>query len=189
MGQCYLTLSGRHIQFIEKQPMFFVGTAGSSDDKVNVSPKGMDSLRVLSPSRLIWLNVTGSGNETAAHLEHNSRMTLMWCAYEGKSLILRAYGQAKAIYPSDLEWDTLLAHFNPLPGMRQIFDVSIELVQTSCGMAVPLMDFQQQRDQLNHWAKEKGAQGISTYWQKKNTSSLDGKGIQTMQQHLKSTAT
>ena len=121
-------------EFIQKQPIFFVGTAGA-EGRVNLSPKGMDSLRVLSPNRVLWLNVTGSGNESAAHVLENSRMTLMFCALEGPPLILRLYGSAQVFHSRDQEWNALLEHFPTLPGTRQIFALEVELVQTSCGMA------------------------------------------------------
>ncbi len=109
----------------------------------------MDSLRVLDQNRVIWLNVTGSGNETAAHTRENPRMTLMFAAFEGKPMILRLYGQSTAIHRDDPQWAELYAHFKPLPGARQIFDVSIDLVQTSCGMAVPNFEYAGDRQQLN----------------------------------------
>lgn len=178
MGQRYDHIPEPQIDFIRRQKIFFVGTAGGPDTRVNVSPKGMDSLRVLSPHRVVWLNVTGSGNETAAHLLENDRMTLMFCAFEGKPLILRLYGTATAIHPRDPSWAEHYARFNPLPGARQIFDLRVELVQTSCGMAVPCFDYQQEREQLNAWATTKGDDGISDYWTQKNQLSIDGKPTQ-----------
>ncbi|MEM8525923.1 MAG: pyridoxamine 5'-phosphate oxidase family protein [Bacteroidota bacterium] len=160
--------------FIEAQKMFFIGTA-DVDGRVNISPKGLDSLKVLSPNRVIWLNLTGSGNETAAHILQKNRMTIMFCAFEGKPLILRLYGQAKIVHESDAEWKELIAHFPSYSGARQIFDVAIDLVQTSCGFAVPLYAFEGHRDQLTKWASHKGEEGIKEYWQEKNTKSLDGK--------------
>ena len=160
--------------FIEAQQLFVVATA-APQGRVNVSPKGMDSLRVLAPNRVVWLNVTGSGNETAAHLLEHPRMTIMFCAFEGKPLILRLYGQAKAYHPHDPEWAELIGLFPPLPGARQLIDLKVESVQTSCGMAVPLYRFEEQREELNHWAEKKGTAGIRAYWQEKNKVSLDGK--------------
>jgi len=174
MGQKYNEISEKLQLFIEKQRMFFVGTA-PTDGRINVSPKGMDSLRVMDANRVVWLNVTGSGNETAAHVLDSPRMTLMFTAFEGKPMILRLYGQATAIHQNDLEWDTLLSLFPPIPGARQIFDVTIDLVHTSCGMAVPFFDYIGEREQLNNWAVKKGIEGIKTYWQEKNQQSIDGK--------------
>ena len=150
-----------------------MGTA-TADSRVNISPKSMDSLRVLSPTRLIWLNVTGSGNETSAHVQIDPRMTVMFCAFDGKPLILRLYGTAKVIHARDPEWRTLFAHFAALPGARQIFDVSIELVQNSRGMAVPNFSYTGERELLSDWAKKSGEQGIKAYWEDKNQISIDG---------------
>ncbi len=174
MGQRYTELSDKLKQFIEAQKIFFVGTA-AADGRVNISPKGMDSLRVLGKNRVVWLNVTGSGNETSAHVQENPRMTLMFAAFEGNPMILRLYGKAKVIHQTDPEWEVLLALFDPLPGTRQLFDLSIDLVQTSCGMAVPYFEYTGERDQLNAWANKKGEAGIRDYWNEKNQVSLDGK--------------
>jgi hypothetical protein len=173
MGQRFNELTEKHIRFIAEQKLLFVGTA-TADSRVNISPKGMDSLRVLSSTRLIWLNVTGSGNETSAHVQIDPRMTIMFCAFEGKPLILRLYGTAKVIHPRDPEWQTLFAHFAALPGARQIFDVSVDLVQTSCGMAVPYFSYAGERELLSDWAVNKGEQGIKAYWEDKNQTSIDG---------------
>lgn len=173
MAKQYGEISEKLQQFIENQKVFFIGTA-TGDSRVNISPKGLDSLRILNSKRVIWLNVTGSGNETAAHLQENSRMTIMFAAFEGKPLILRLYGQAKAIHRNDPEWEQLYPLFDPLPGARQVFDVQVELVQTSCGMAVPLYDYQEDRQLLSNWAEKRGEDGIKEYWEKTNQISLDG---------------
>lgn len=172
MGKQHEALTEPLIEFIEKQKMFFVGTATESS-RINVSPKGMDSLRVLNNRRAIWLNVTGSGNETSAHVQQCPRMTLMFCAYEGTPLILRLYGTARVVHKNDADWDELFRHFNPLPGARQIFDLSITMVQTSCGMAVPYYDYEGERELLNEWAINKGDDGIRQYWEEKNQASID----------------
>ena len=174
MGKQYTQLSDHLTDFIARQKIFFVGTA-AADGRVNVSPKGMDTLRVVSANRVVWLNLTGSGNETAAHLLEQSRITLMFCAFEGDPLILRLYGHARALHPRDSEWAALLPLFPNLNGSRQVVDVAIDLVQTSCGMAVPFLDFKSGRDQLEKWADKKGAQGVREYWEEKNQISLDGK--------------
>jgi hypothetical protein len=160
-------------KFIEEQKIFFVGTAMSTGI-VNISPKGMDSFRVLGANRVIWLNVTGSGNETATHLRESNRMTIMFCAFEGKPLILRLYGTAKTYHPRDAEWNDLSELFPSFVGSRQIFDMEVDVVQTSCGMAVPFMDYQNEREELTNWAKKQGIEGINRYWQNKNTVSFDG---------------
>ena len=174
MGKRGAVITESHQEFITRQKIFFVGTA-AADGHVNVSPKGMDSLRVLSPNRVVWLNVTGSGNETAAHLLDLNRITMMFCAFDGEPLILRLYGQAQVIHPRDAQWSTLIGLFPPLPGARQLIDVTVAMVQTSCGMAVPLLDFKAERSALNVWAEKKGQDGIRKYWQEKNQLSLDDK--------------
>ncbi|MBT2869108.1 pyridoxamine 5'-phosphate oxidase family protein [Chromobacterium violaceum] len=173
MGQRYQELQDSHRAFIAGQKLFFVATA-MPGGHVNLSPKGMDSLRVLGPNRVAWLNVTGSGNETASHIERSSRMTLMFCAFEGKPLILRLYGQARAVHQGDADWDGCYGLFHPLPGARQIFLLDLELVQASCGMAVPYYQYQGEREQLNDWARAKGEPGIRDYWRNRNGVSLDG---------------
>ena len=174
MGQRYSELSEKLKQFIENQKIFFVGTA-MAEGRVNISPKGMDSLRVMANNRVVWLNVTGSGNETAAHVQENPRMTIMFAAFEGSPTILRLYGNAKLIHKHDPEWEGLFSLFSPLPGARQIFDLSVDLVQTSCGMAVPFFDYVGEREQLIDWATKKGEEGIKEYWKEKNQVSLDGR--------------
>jgi len=174
MAQRYSEIPDRLKQFIEKQKIFFVGTA-ADDGRINISPKGMDSLRVVDKNRVVWLNVTGSGNETAAHVQENPRMTIMFAAFEGAPMILRLYGKAKVIHRSDPEWDELFSLFTPLPGARQIFDLNVDLVQTSCGMAVPYFDYVGERNQLRDWAQRIGEEGVRAYWEEVNQISLDGK--------------
>lgn len=174
MAQRFDRLSERLIRFIHEQKVYFVGTA-PADGHINVSPKGMDSLRVLNDFTVVWLNVTGSGNETAAHVQENGRMTLMFCAFEGNPLILRLYGKARVYHQHDPEWAQLYAHFEPLPGARQVFVLDIDIVQTSCGMAVPLYEYQGDRELLRDWAEKKGEDGIRTYWEEKNQLTIDGK--------------
>lgn len=174
MAKFYDAISPELQTFIENQKIFFTGTA-ATDGRVNVSPKGMDSLRILSPNRVIWLNLTGSGNETAAHLKDVNRLTIMFCAFEGKPLILRLYGTAKTIHTTDEDWDELYAHFPESRGARQIFDVKIDSVQTSCGFAVPLMDYREDRDILQTWVDNKTYKDIQDYWEAKNVTSIDGR--------------
>ena len=162
-----------HEAFIREQPIFFVATA-APEGHVNVSPKGRDSLRVLGRNRLIWRNLTGSGNETAAHLLQANRMTVMWCSFTTRPLILRAYGTATVTHHDEPGWDGLDALFPPDPGARQVFDMAVDLVQTSCGYAVPFMDFRAERDTLAQWAEKKGEDGVAAYWQEKNRESIDG---------------
>lgn len=160
-------------KFIERQHIVFTGTA-ARDGRVNISPKGMDSLRVLSPNRILWRNFTGSGNETAVHLEDSPRITLMWCAFEGPPTILRAYGTARSIHRTDEDWTWAESHFTPDKALRQFFDVKVDLVQKSCGYAVPLMDYSEDRDVLTKWAANKSEDDIHNYWRDRNATSLDG---------------
>ncbi len=173
MGRQYSEISEKNIQFINDQKIYFVGTA-TNDSRVNISPKGMDSFKVLGANRVIWLNVTGSGNETAAHIQENNRMTVMFLAFDGSPNILRLYGQARVIHKNDAQWDELSSHFTLLPGARQIFDLSVDLVQNSCGMSVPLYSYNEDRHQLKDWAVKQGDDGIKRYWEKKNQKSIDG---------------
>ena len=174
MGKLYSEISDRLRLFIEAQKIYFVGTA-TADSRVNVSPKGMDSLKVLGGNRVVWLNVMGRGNETAAHIQESPRMTIMFAAFDGKPMILRLYGRARVIHMTDPGWHDLFPLFNPVPGARQIFDVAVDLVQTSCGMAVPCFDYVEERVLLNQWAEKKGEEGLKAYWREKNEMSLDGK--------------
>ena len=173
MASQFESLSETHINFIREQKVFFVATA-MTEGRINLSPKGMDTMRVLNPNQIVWLNLTGSGNETATHLQFNSRMTMMFCAFEGKPLILRLYGRAKAYHERDVFWKQHINLFPSIAGSRQIIDLQIELVQTSCGMAVPLMNFEEERDLLKIWAEKKGDKGLEDYRRQKNTKSLDG---------------
>lgn len=173
MARRFEELSTDLIQFIQKQKLFFVGTA-ANDGTINVSPKGFDSLRVMSPNRIVWLNITGSGNETAAHLAQNDRMTIMFCAFEGAPSILRLYGKATAVHPRDEAWADLESLFEPHPSARQYVDFKFDLVQTSCGFGVPFFDFKEERDNMPKWLAAKDEAAIKDYWALKNQHSLDG---------------
>jgi len=174
MGKQYNHIPEKQQKFINEQKLFFVATA-TADSKINLSPKGMDSLRILDNKRVVWLNLTGSGNETAAHLLENNRITVMFCAFEGAPLILRVYGTAKIYHPRDEQYRDLIGLFPKIIGARQIIDIEVEMVQTSCGMAVPYYDFKEGRNQLEQWAEDKGQEKIEEYWVERNTKSLDGK--------------
>lgn len=173
MATQYPELTDRLRAFIEAQHMFFVATA-ARDGRVNVSPKGLDSLRVLSPARVVWLNGTGSGNETAAHLLDTPRMTLMFCSFVREPLILRLYGTARAVHATDAEWPDLLGLLSPMRGARNIFVLDIDLVQTSCGYGVPFYEFAEQRPLMDAWAAKKGADGLRAYQAENNVTSIDG---------------
>ncbi len=174
MGQRFEQIPENLIDFIHAQKLFFVGSA-TAESRINISPKGMDSLRIINNKRVIWLNLTGSGNETAAHMLEDSRMTIMFAAFEGKPKILRLYGHARVIHKKDSEWKDLYSKFNPMQGARQIFDLNIDLVQSSCGMSVPFFDYVSERELLTEWANKKTDDEIEAYWLKKNQMSLDGK--------------
>ena len=173
MGKRLDQMNDNLMEFIRNQKMFFVATAGS-EGRVNISPKGLDSLRVINENKVIWLNLTGSGNETAPHLFENGRMTLMFCAFEGKPLILRLYGNASVYHQRDTQWRDYTDLFPEYISARQIIELSIDLVQTSCGFGVPFYEYQGDRDLLTKWPDSKGADGIRDYQEKKNMLSLDG---------------
>lgn len=161
--------------FIIAQKMFFVGTAPlSSTGHVNLSPKGLDSLRIFSPNKVGYLDLTGSGNETSAHLQENGRITLMFCAFQEPPCILRLYGKGYTILPNSDEWDSVYSQFSPIAGTRQIIMADIDRVQTSCGFAVPLYEYQGDREILVSWASKKGEEGVKEYQQKNNLVSIDG---------------
>ena len=172
MSEKFEKLDQSHKVFIQQQHLYFVGSAGA-EGYVNVSPKGMDSFRILDDSTVAWLNLTGSGNETAAHVLENGRMTVMFCSFDKQPLIMRLYGQAVAIHPRDERWDELSALFPSYTGARQVFSLSIELVQTSCGYAVPYFRLEGERPTLTKWADNHGEAGISDYWMEKNAKSLN----------------
>lgn len=173
MGKQFDSLSDDLTAFIAAQHIFFVGSAGATG-RVNISPKGMDSLRVLTPTRIVWRNLTGSGNETAGHLAQVNRMTLMWCGFEKRPMILRAYGTARTLHPRDDDFAELNALFPSSDGARQIYDVTVEMVQTSCGYAVPFFDHAGEREVLKHWTADKGPEGIANYWRDRNQQTIDG---------------
>ncbi len=173
MAKQYTALTDKLSAFIAGQKIFFVGTAAEKG-RVNISPKGMDSFRVMNENRVVWLNVTGSGNETSAHTQIVNRITIMFCSFAGSPMILRLYGKVREITAADKEWGDLYSLFAPTPGARQIFDVDIDLVQTSCGTGVPLFDYSDDRDLLNNWAIKKGGDGIKKYWEESNQLSIDG---------------
>jgi len=173
MGKRLQNITPELKAFIENQKIFFVGTA-ASEGRVNISPKGTDSFRVIGENKIVWLNLTGSGNETAAHLLKDNRMTILFCAFEGKPMILRLYGESVVYHDRDTKFHEYLELFSENPGARQIFEMDIDLVQISCGFAVPFMDFKEERTTLNDWAKKQGKDKITDYWVNKNTKSIDG---------------
>ncbi|AEJ41562.1 pyridoxamine 5'-phosphate oxidase-related FMN-binding protein [Sulfobacillus acidophilus TPY] len=174
MAQFYPELTPQLESFISRQPVFFVATAPlSADGHINLSPKGYDSFRVITPNTVAYLDLTGSGNETSGHVTENGRITLMFCAFEGPPLILRIFGQGSVILPDHPEWVTWISRFPNWPGIRQIITVRISQVQTSCGYGVPLMTYQGPRNTLARWAEQKGPDGIRQYWIDHNLATID----------------
>jgi hypothetical protein len=155
MADFFDALNDKHVAFIERQPVFFVATA-AADARINLSPKGMDSFRVLSPNRVAYLDVQGSGNETNAHLIADGRITIMFCAFDNPALILRIYGHGRPVLPQDSDWGEHARHFELLPGTRQIFVIHVDQVQTSCGWGVPHMSFERERDTLSKYHRQYG---------------------------------
>lgn len=147
MAEFFDALSAKHAEMIGKQPVFFVATA-AADGRINLSPKGYDVFRILSPTEVAYLDLVGSGNETHAHLTVDGRITIMFCNFEQPALILRIYGRGRFVLPRDAEWEALAANFTLLPGTRQIFVIDVDTVQTSCGYGVPFMSLESERDTL-----------------------------------------
>ncbi|MBW5469773.1 pyridoxamine 5'-phosphate oxidase family protein [Brevibacillus formosus] len=175
MGKLFSELRPEHEAFIKKQQMFFVASAPmDTDGHVNLSPKGYDSFRIISPTEVAYLDLTGSGNETSAHLQENGRITLMFCAFEGPPLIMRLYGKGTVILPDTPRWDELVKDFPLLPGARQIITVNIQEVKTSCGWAIPFYTFSKERDTLQKWTLAKDEQELLAYQQENNVRSMDG---------------
>jgi hypothetical protein len=155
MAEFFDALSDKHVAFVERQPVFFIATA-AVDARVNLSPKGMDCFRVLSPTRVAYLDVQGSGNETNAHLIADGRITIMFCAFDNPALILRLYGHGRPVLPQDADWSDVASDFALLPGTRQIFVIEVDQVQTSCGWGVPHMIFDHERDTLSKYHRQYG---------------------------------
>jgi hypothetical protein len=174
MGKVLPALTDGLRAFIERQHLFFVASAPLSGGHVNLSPKGLDSFRVLGPTTVGYVDSVGSGNETSAHILENGRVTLMFCALEGSPLILRLYGQGRTVLPGDADWATLAPSFPTRAGVRQIIVAELSRVQTSCGDGVPFYTYTGERDRLIAWAEDKGADGLETYKLEKNLASIDG---------------
>jgi hypothetical protein len=172
MAEFFEALTDSHVAMIAAQPVFFVATAAEGA-RINLSPKGYDCFRVLSPQRVAYLDLGGSGNETNAHLLADGRITLMFCNFQQPARILRLYGRGEPVVPWDRGWDELSAHFTLLPGTRQIFDIAVESVQTSCGWGVPLMTFEKERKSLlKHHAQADPGEWAGKY--RTRRTSIDG---------------
>lgn len=186
MGKQYPEISDSHQEFIKDQKIFFVGTA-TADSRVNVSPKGMDSFKVLDKNKIAWLNVTGSTNESSAHVQENPRMTIMFAAFEGKPMILRLFGKAEVIHKNDANWNEMYTLFKPMFGVRQIFLMDVDMVQSSCGMSIPFYEYTQEREELSSWAEKAGDVGIEEFWEKNNQVSIDGKQTHILSKNIPKT--
>jgi hypothetical protein len=175
MGQKFTAIDTAHEAFIREQKLYFVATA-APEGRVNVSPKGMNSFRILGPNDVAYLDMTGSGAETAAHLRASpdGRLTIMFCAFEGAPRILRLYGRGRSLPKGTAGFEAMIGHFEPLSGTRQIIHLAVDLVQTSCGLGVPLFDYRRDRDGLVRWAEQQGSIGLEAYQRKKNMRSIDG---------------
>lgn len=176
MAREYPGLTPQLRDFIARQRIFFAASAAAGA-RVNVSPRGMREFRILGDNEICWLDLTGSGAETAAHLQADGRLTIMFCAFEGPPNILRLYGRGEILHRRSAAFAEMLAQEfgNVLPlGGRQIVRLKIDLVKTSCGYGVPAYDFRQERAALDNWAAGKGASGIENYWREYNTKSMDG---------------
>ena len=174
MGKVLEQLDQSLIEWIGEQPVFFVATAPTVGGHVNLSPKGHDSLRVLGPRQVAYLDLTGSGAETIAHTRENGRITIMLCAFSGPPQIVRLYGAGTAHPTGSPRYEELAPQFEGLPGARSIVVVDVERVQTSCGYSIPFMDHRADRPTLLQWAERKGDDGLAAYWAEKNAASIDG---------------
>src|SRR5213593_445201 len=173
MAQFHDKLSDSLIGFIRQQSVFFVATA-AAQGRINCSPKGLDTLRILDDRTIAYLDLTGSGAETAAHIINGGRITIMFCSFGEKPLILRLYERGEVVRPTDTTWADLIHHFTPSLSQRQIIVLHIESLQTSCGFGVPRMQSLEERPDLQHWAEKKGEHGLREYRARKNATSIDG---------------
>jgi hypothetical protein len=175
MGKSTTFINDLQVRFIQSQHLFFVASAPlDGNAHVNISPKGLDTLRVLGPTQVAYLDLTGSGVETIAHLRENGRIVLMFCAFQGPPNILRLHGHGRVVEASSQEFDQLSALFPAYMSTRSIIVVEVSRVSDSCGFGVPLMNYVGERSQLQEWAQKKGAEGVVAYRKEKNRVSIDG---------------
>ncbi len=175
MARTYEGITEELAEFIGRQHIFFVGTAPSGDGgHVNVSPKGLDTFRVIDDHTVAWLDLTGSGIETVSHLRDNGRVVVMFCAFEGPPRIVRLHGSGEVLSVDDPAASSLVSRFPEYPGSRSVVRVDVERIATSCGYAVPLMEYRGERSTLVEWAERKGPAGIAAYHAEKNATSVDG---------------
>jgi Pyridoxamine 5'-phosphate oxidase len=174
VGKIHPTIDDSIRKFIGAQPLFFVGTAPlDSSGHINVSPKGLDTFRVLGPRTVAYLDLTGSGIETVSHLKENGRIVLMFCAFQGPPKILRLHGRGKVVEPGQKDFLEIAAHFAEHEGMRAIIVIEVSRISDSCGYSVPLLQYQGERDQLTAWSNKLGSEGLTKYRQEKNQKSID----------------
>jgi Pyridoxamine 5'-phosphate oxidase len=175
MGKTHDAIDASLEEFIGRQHVFFVGTAPTAlDGLLNLSPKGLDTFRILGPRSVAYLDLTGSGIETVAHVRENGRLTIMFCAFEGRPNILRLHGRGRVVEPGDSDWDGLIAGFPEYPGVRSVVVMDLERIADSCGWAVPLYEYKGERSQLIDYARNKGPEELERYRATKNVRSLDG---------------
>jgi hypothetical protein len=181
LGKTYPTIDDSLAQFIQAQKVFFVGSAPlDANAHVNLSPKGLDTLRILDPSTVAYLDLTGSGIETIAHVKENGRIVLMFCSFEGPPRILRIHGRGRVVEPQQTEFTSLADHFPRYDGTRAVIVVEVARISDSCGYAVPRMKYEGERSQLSAWASKLGPEGLKEYRTKKNQRSIDGiRGLNT----------
>ena len=173
MSKWYEVLTPEIKEFIAGQMMFFVATAPNAG-RINLSPKGMDTFRILGDQRVIYLDITGSGNETASHLFENGRITIMFCSFDKSPRIVRLYGHGRTIHPRDEQWSEYLAMFPATPGLRQIMEIDIDSAMTSCGYAVPKLDHLTERDTLRKYWEKRSDTDLDKYHRDMNERSIDG---------------
>ena len=173
MSEWFKSITSEMKEFIAEQKVFFVATA-PHEGRINLSPKGMDTFRVVGKNRVLYLDLTGSGNETAAHLLDDGRITLMFCSFDKTARIMRLYGRGRAIHPRDEKWNEYLALFPAEPGVRQIMEIEVEAAMTSCGYAVPRFEGLEERDTLRKYWQTRGDDAVVKYHEQKNLESIDG---------------
>ncbi len=173
MAVKFESINKEHKEFIGKQKMFVIGSTGAKGF-INVSPKGMDSFKIVNENTVVWMNHTGSGNETSAHVQENGRMTIMFNSFDKVPMILKLYDKATVIHEKDERWEEVSSHFIEFVGARQFFELNVELVLTSCGFGVPQYKYIGERNKLQKWAEKKGREGMKAYWSEKNVETLDG---------------
>ncbi len=175
MGQTHDAIEDATAEFIRAQRVFFVATAPlKADGLLNLSPKGLDTFAVLDPRTVAYLDLTGSGIETVAHLRENGRIVVMFCAFEGPPKIVRLYGRGDVVERGAPGFDELAAQFTPRPGVRGVIRVHVQRVAASCGYGVPMMEYRADRTALDEWAEKRGEAGVLEYRRKKNRTSLEG---------------